>query len=186
MLQELKTERLRLRPFVEEDAHRIALLMNNWNVVHWMAVVPWPYTLNDANEFLERQAARDEAGFSLAIDNGDGIIGNIAVHTPKPEFSAAEEGTLEIGYWLGEPYWGQGYATEAVEAALTHAFDGLGAKRLVAGVATENPASAKVLEKLGFGTIGTGDFFCRPQDKRVAATLFALTRGRWRALQAVG
>ncbi|MGB0922606.1 MAG: GNAT family N-acetyltransferase [Alphaproteobacteria bacterium] len=186
MLQELKTDRLILRPFRDGDAHNIAMLMNNWNVAKWLAVVPWPYTLEDADEFLERRETKTGPGFSLAIDNGDGLVGVMAVHTPNPDWGIEDVNTLEIGYWLGEPHWGQGYVTEAGRAALTHAFEALGVKRLVAGAITENAGSCNVLTKLGFEQTGTGDFYCRPQDKRVPSTQFDLTRARWRTLQAIG
>ncbi len=186
MSLELKTDRLRLRPFQEGDAHRIAMLMDNWNVAQWLAVVPWPYTLEDADEFLERQRTKDDPGFNLALDNGAGLIGVMGIHAPNPEWGIEDSSTLELGYWLGEPYWGQGYASEAGRTALTHAFEVLGAKRIVAGAITENAGSRKILEKLGFDETGHGDFFCRPRNERVASAQYDLTRGRWRALQVIG
>ena len=108
MLEELKTERLLLRPLAPADAERLTGLANNWNVAAMLARMPYPYSLDMAEGWIARQAAQRADGeeFAYAVTNGDGFIGCCGVQSHA-------DGTHEIGYWIGEPYWNRGYASEA-------------------------------------------------------------------------
>ena len=117
----------------------------------------------------------------------------------EPHSSSRREGELigccgvdlrddgpEIGYWLGVPYWGRGYATEAVRALIDHAFDDLRHETLQAGARVSNPASRRVLEKCGFQWTGVGLSRIRAINSAAPADRFRLDRGLWASLKSWG
>jgi RimJ/RimL family protein N-acetyltransferase len=141
----ISTPRLRLRPLKSADARRIARLANDPGVVRMVSRMPEPYALADAEAFLAHvQDADPRREQVFAVDRpGEGQIGMLGFHP-------GDLGRTELGYWLGRPHWGQGYATEAVAAALAWARDGWGRRMIVAGHFEDNPASGGVLCKAGF------------------------------------
>jgi RimJ/RimL family protein N-acetyltransferase len=141
----ITTARLRLRAPRADDAGRMAELANDFDVARMTTTIPHPYTRAHAKEFLKRQAATDRAREAVfAIEHPrDGFVGVLGFH---PKQAAAPE----VGYWIGRPYWGQGYATEAAKAALDWAGSGWGKRLVVSGHFADNPASGRVLEKAGF------------------------------------
>ena len=92
----------------------------------------------------------------------------------------------ELGYWLGVPFWGQGYATEAARAVIDHAFADLGYEHLLAGARVSNPASRRVLEKCGFQWTGVGLTRIRALASSAPIDRFRLERGIWRSLKSWG
>ncbi len=142
------TERLLLRPGWTEDAPVLHAAINDEAVTMKLARVPWPYALEDAQNFLALPRAPGEASF-LIFDRhkgSAGLIGGIGIHD--------QDGEPEIGYWIARDHWGKGYATEAGRAVIQIARHTLRYKRLVSGHFADNPASGKVLRKLGFRTTG--------------------------------
>lgn len=141
----IATTRLTLREPRWDDAARLAELANDFDVVRMTTGMPFPYTLQDADGFLRRMQARDRAREAVfAIDHADeGVVGVLGFHPTEPR-------APEVGYWIGRPYWGQGYATEAATAALDWARAGWGRRLVVSGHFADNPASGRVLEKAGF------------------------------------
>ena len=144
-LEAITTERLRLREPRHDDAMPLAALANDFDVARMTTSMPFPYTRADADDFLERLAARDKSREAVfAIDHADeGPIGVIGFH-PK------EGAAPEIGYWIGRPYWGRGLATEAVGAAVAWADRAWAQRWVIAGHFADNPASGRVLDKAGF------------------------------------
>lgn len=144
----IETARLALVPPVPAHAPAIARLANNRNVHRWLARLPFPYSLEDARRFIE-EIAPGESEHCFAIVRREGeVIGVVGLH-----FAAGL--APELGYWLGEPYWGRGYASEAAAAVVAAA--------RIAGFATlrsralaSNGRSRRVLRKLGFAEIGAG------------------------------
>jgi RimJ/RimL family protein N-acetyltransferase len=133
-----------------EDAPAVQKAIADEAVVRSLASVPWPYALADAEAFLARD--RDPLEPSLLIllrcARGDPeLIGGIGI-------GRRSEGGLELGYWLARAHWGRGYATEAGLAVIAGARDSLRLERLVSGHFLDNPASGRVLEKLGFRPTG--------------------------------
>src|SRR5207253_4000228 len=113
------------------------------------AQAPWPYTLADAETFLMRERhPREPTCLIFLRSDGAPILAGAAGFGPAPE------GELEFGYWIARPYWGRGIATEAGAALIANARDSLRLPRLVAGHFTDNPASGRVLEELGFRPTG--------------------------------
>lgn len=145
-----RTPRLLLRPGWREDAPQLAATIADERIVCNLAQAPWPYGLSDAEGFLTRERGPHEASclIFLRTDDAPKLIGGIGFG----RMPGRDE--LEFGYWLARPHWGQGYATEAGRALVANARESLRIKRLVAGHFIDNPASGRVLAKLGFRPTG--------------------------------
>ena len=144
-----RTERLLLRPGWTEDAPALFRAIADERIGRNLATAPWPYRLSDAEAFLMRDRPADNAACLIFL-RGEGalcLVGGIG-------FARTPEHDIEFGYWIARPYWGQGIATEAGAALLAYARDSLRLPRLVAGHFTDNPASGRVLRKLGFRPTG--------------------------------
>jgi len=143
-----RTQRLTLRPGWPEDAPALTRAIGHETVVRMLAMVPWPYRLRDAESFLSRERGADEAAFLIFAHDGElpRLVGGIGL--------APDEEGHELGYWLTPSAWGRGYATEAGQAVVAIARHALGLKRLHAGHFVDNPASGRVLRKLGFRPTG--------------------------------
>jgi RimJ/RimL family protein N-acetyltransferase len=142
----LTDENITLREFTSDDKYRLAELANNPKVsVNLRDGFPNPYTLADAENFLEKYAGLDSS-FILAIEYNGEYVGNIGLHKGTDVYRKS----AEIGYFLGEPYWGKGIMTRAVQLICDYGFANLGIVRIHAGIFSFNPASMRVLEKCGF------------------------------------
>ena len=151
----IEGDRIALRSPDVRDGARLATLAADFEVARNLARMPHPYSLADAEGFLDRVAhKRRPDDCALFIDHAeDGLIGCIGFHH--------EPGGLwpEFGYWIARGHWGRGYATEAAGLALGWAAE-QGVKAAMAGHFLDNPASGRVLEKAGF--LYTGDVTARP------------------------
>ncbi|HEV2816233.1 MAG TPA: GNAT family N-acetyltransferase [Allosphingosinicella sp.] len=145
-----RTERLLLRPGWSEDAPALVRAIADERIVRMLALVPWPYTLADAEAFLARERGPRDVACLIFLREGGGprLVGGIGFGR-KPG-----DAEPEFGYWIARPYWGRGFATEAGAALIANARDTLRLKRLDAGHFTDNPASGRVLAKLGFRPTG--------------------------------
>ncbi len=141
----IATARLALRAPRLDDAARLAELANDFDVARMTTGMPHPYTRDHADDFLRRMEARDRVRETVfAIEHPrDGFVGVLGFHPKDPP-------APEVGYWIGRPFWGRGYATEATNAALGWASGGWGKRLVTAGHFADNPASGRVLEKAGF------------------------------------
>ncbi len=121
-------------------------LLNNENVTKWLLVIPFPYTVKDAEDFIQRCAEYRNTGqdYLFAIENDGVHIGGIGIHLKGSHHKG------ELGYWLGEQYWHKGYMTQAISKMSDFAFNKLNLKRLYAGIFENNIASEKLLLKCGF------------------------------------
>jgi 8-oxo-dGTP diphosphatase len=152
----LKTERLTLRPLVPEDAEALHRLVNDWEITRNLAVVPFPYPRELADEWIEstRRSLTEGGGYQLAITGREGdeeiIVGVVGLRID------AQSRIGRLGYWVGRRFWGHGVATEAAGKLAHWALANLDLDRLEAGVITDNPASAGVLRRIGFRQIGEG------------------------------
>jgi RimJ/RimL family protein N-acetyltransferase len=143
-----RTERLLLRPGWAEDAPTLARAIADEQVVRNLATAPWPFALEDAEAFLA--APRDPAMPSFLITqrtDGDPIVVGACGLGRRPS------GAVELGYWIARQHWGKGFATEAGRALIDIA-RALRLPRLEASHFLDNPASGRVLEKLGFVPTG--------------------------------
>jgi RimJ/RimL family protein N-acetyltransferase len=175
----LETERLVLRAPCASDAPAVAALINDRRIAENTARIPHPYSLADAQAFFA-DANRQDGEFALLITLVDGeIVGGCGL-------SLQGGGDPEIGYWLGLPYWGRGYATEAAHALVDHAFGTLAFERLTGGARVSNPASRRVLEKCGFQWTGVVLTRIKALGSSAPIDRFRLDRGLWASLKRWG
>jgi RimJ/RimL family protein N-acetyltransferase len=150
------TDRLILRGPAADDAAPLAGLANDPGVAGMLSAMPHPYGLADAEVFLEK-AARPRGrsgGATFAVEHRQlGLMGALG-------FEEKEPGRLEVGYWLGRPFWGRGYATEALAGALRWVKSDWRRNVVWAGHFADNRASGQVLVKAGF--LYTGEVVARP------------------------
>lgn len=145
-----RTTRLLLRPGWSQDAPALFRTIADERIVRNLATAPWPYRPEDAEAWLatERKASEPTVLIFRCTEAAPELIGAIG-------FGRRPTGEMEFGYWIARRHWGRGYATEAGRALLATARLGLRVKRLDAGHFLDNPASGRVLEKLGFKPTGT-------------------------------
>ncbi len=174
----IDTERLILRCPVPADAERISLLLGNWNVAHWVVRVPYPFRPEHAAAWIARSAEERAAGigwpYLVTLREGGTMIGSMDLSIEGDSTAGA------LGYWLGEDYWGQGYASEAAAAMIGFAFDMLKLSEVSANALPDNRRSIRVLEKAGMRHVGS-----QVEDTiergRVDTELFSIKRSAWRA-----
>ncbi len=147
----LITIRLILRQVTNLDIEDIVENINNIKVSKWLLVVPYPYKKKDALSWIDHQKKelnkkpRDSYQFGIELKEEEKIIGGIGLNKVN-----RKQGTAEVGYWIGEKYWRNGYGSEALKVILDYAFKKLKLRRIEAEIFEGNPSSGKLLEKLGF------------------------------------
>lgn len=149
----LETGRLLLRPFRADDASAVQRHLSEWEVAQTTAAVPYPYPPGAAAEWIAGLGPRHEAGEVLAVAatrRDDGVLVGAVELRPGGRGHRAD-----LGYWIGRPYWGRGYATEAAGAVVRWAFDVLRLHRVHASAFARNPASGAVLRRIGMRWEGT-------------------------------
>jgi RimJ/RimL family protein N-acetyltransferase len=143
----LETARLLLRPLTLADAPTIQRLAGAREIAATTLLIPHPYPDGAAEEWISGQQERFDQGAELVLGielrEGAVLCGAIGLKL-EPAHARAE-----LGYWIGVPWWGRGYCTEAAAALLEHAFTALGLRRVFAVHFAGNPASGRVLRKLG-------------------------------------
>jgi len=142
----IQTDHITLRSFNQEDQSRLAELCNNQKI--WSNVrdfFPSPYTAQNAAEFIAL-CSQEIPQTTFAIEFKGELAGCIGLTKQVDVYRL----TAELGYWIGEPYWGLGIATKAVELVTAYGFEKLGLVRLYSGVFDFNKASQRVLEKAGY------------------------------------
>ena len=143
----IRSERLFLRPGWPEDWEEVLARIGDEGVVRNLASAPWPYTADDAKRFLSLPDEPRLPRFLVTLPGSDGarLVGSIGL--------MRDGGDTELGYWIARDFWGQGYATEATRAVLGLA-RALGHCRVKAHHFIDNPASGRVLRKVGFRPTG--------------------------------
>ncbi len=169
--------RLVLRPLRESDAAAIFALFNDWDVMRWLSSPPWPYTRADAEAFVRAvlDPANDTAEVAFAITLQDRLIGTIGLRRRSASNLQSEAG-LNVGYWLGTPYWRHGYMTETLRALVNHVFALSAADAIFCGAFADNRGSLRVQEKAGFMPAGETMLFSRPNGRELAHVNTVLTR----------
>ncbi|MCP4703417.1 MAG: GNAT family N-acetyltransferase [candidate division Zixibacteria bacterium] len=142
----LKTERLVLRPFSLDDAPQVQKLAGDKEIARTTLLIPHPYKDSDAKEWIsthEPMLKEDKSvTYAVILAETDDLIGAIGLTLSKIYEHA------ELGYWIGVPFWGKGYCTEAAKVTLKFGFENLKLHRIFAHHMTNNPASGKVMEKI--------------------------------------
>jgi len=165
---EIKTERLVLCDLRETDAPALAKAANNYEVVRWLSLLPYPYTIEDAKWFISSIKERPNQAYGVFYE--DQLVGVISI-----------EGMQELGYWFAQEAWGKGFATEAAIALVNAHFAKPDACDLLSGYITENMGSARVQEKLGFEITGRKSVK-RKYFGETELVQTVLTRERWLSL----
>lgn len=176
-IPELRTKRLVLRPFRASDIPDLVRLAGAREVAATTARIPHPYTEADARHFLEHLEKDKDFGYAFAITllaSGE-LVGAVGLHP------ATGQPRAELGYWIGVPYWGNGYATEAAEAVVAFGFESLKLHRIFAGYFRGNDASRRVLEKLGFSDEGCSREHVEKWGKFLDLQNYAILAPEWQA-----
>lgn len=173
----LTTRRLTLSPLTPMHAPPLFALLHDWDVVRMLAEVPWPLTLADVQSHAARQAEPSAAGVEFAIMAGSNPIGVCGVK--KPGSGEPPRLMPRLGYWIGQPFWNRGCATEAIAALVEYSFRSFPQDVIGAGAFRDNPASRRVLEKLGFEEAGLYELHCRSRAALVSTVDMHLRRAAW-------
>lgn len=177
----IETARLVMRAPAKRDLDGIVKLANNARIAEMTATVPHPYTHADAEAWLGKVSSG--RGYSLVLyTNGEKrVLVGVAGFGHR-----GEERNPEIGYWIGEPFWRQGFATEAARALIDHAFSETEIDALSASCRIQNDASRRVIEKCGFSWASTGLNQIKALGASVPVDRFVLSRRTWESLRAWG
>lgn len=147
----LETKRLILRPYKLSDAGQVISLAGDSRVSDTTLNIPHPYTIHMAREWISthKNEWKKRTGLVYAVTekNTGQLLGTVSL-------VEINESNAELGYWLGFPYWGNGYCSEAVKALIEHAFSVLNLSFLYAEHLTSNPASGRVMIKNGMQSLG--------------------------------
>ena len=140
-------EAIRIRPWQLSDKPALLRYADNRNVwINHTDIFPHPYTADDADRWLWRCGSEQKPQTNFAIDLAGEAIGGTGIELKKDVYRKS----ASIGYWVGEPFWGRGFATRALCLMTDYAFANFDINRLQAGVFEWNPASMRVLEKAGY------------------------------------
>jgi RimJ/RimL family protein N-acetyltransferase len=156
----LTTKRLILRPFALSDAHTVQRLAGDRKIAATTLNIPHPYEDGVAEAWIESQQEQFERGelvsFAVVLGERTGdslietaLVGSIGLHISQKHARA------ELGYWIGVPYWNQGYCTEAARAVVRYGIQTLGLNRIQSRHLVRNPASGRVMQKIGMRYEGT-------------------------------
>jgi len=167
----LTTDRLSLRPRAMADAEQIAALIGDYDVARMLYSVPYPYTLEDAREWVSGSLGKP-GDLTWVLDDGTGAVGVASLNN----FDGIKR---TLGFWLGKPYWGRGFMSEVVRTVITWAFDEGGLDRIESSAFMDNIASRRLHAKFGF-TEGEGALLDAPARGEPAPTVtFSLSREDW-------
>lgn len=149
----LRTDRLVLRPFTGADAGALHAIVSDREIAYNTASIPHPYPEGMAQEWIAGQPGRWERGdavvFAVTVADGGELAAAVGLDMEPPHRRA------ELGYWVARPFWNQGFASEAARAVVAWGFRELGLNRVGAMHYTRNPASGRVLRKIGMRHEGT-------------------------------
>jgi len=149
---EINTDRLLLRRFSLADAAEVRRLANNYAVAGATLEMPYPYEPGTAENWIgshrRKWQFRDSAAYAVTLAETDVLLGAVSL-------TWINRSMAELGYWIGEPYWGNGYCSEAVRALIGFAFEQLDIDRIIAEHWRRNPASGRVMEKAGMRRFGS-------------------------------
>lgn len=185
----LAGERLTLRAFTQDDAPAVAALCNDRRIYDTTLAIPHPYGEGDASAWIGSHGAEASAGrgFDWAITTAEGgvLVGAIGLRISRLRQTA------EVGYWVGPSFWGRGYATEALREVMAWAFvhaphpGGPGVARVFADHLVQNPASGRVLQKVGMLLVGETPSAAVKDGRPVDTRLYGISRAQWRAAGAL-
>jgi 8-oxo-dGTP diphosphatase len=172
----VETPRLRIRNLRDDDLTDLVALIDNWEVARWVSAVPNPYTEADGRRWIalvrQDHATGRPRRFAIALKMTDCLIGGVGLD------GGTGDGSKEpaLGYWLGQPYWGNGYGGEAVGAVIDYGFRTLGLQTIRAYTDPSNVASQKVLRYCGLRNVGDIELIKPTRQGATRAPLFRVSR----------
>ena len=166
----LETERLILRPWAESDIPELVPLIGAREIAATTLRIPHPYREEHAREFLRSVGNENEQRLSIRLRSDGRLCGGVGLHPNRAHYHA------ELGYWLGVPFWGKGYATEAARAMVRYGFEQIKLHRIFASHFEGNLASTRVLEKLGMRHEGCQRQHILKWGKFIDLQLYAILR----------
>jgi ribosomal-protein-alanine N-acetyltransferase len=169
----LETARLRLRPYRNADIAELLPLIGTREVAATTLRIPYPYAERDARDFFALLQGTRKIWLAITLRSDGRQIGGIGLTVDDQHQHA------ELGYWLGAPHWGQGYATEAAREMLRYGFEDLRLHRVFASHFKHNPASGRILAKLGMRYEGCQREHLRKWDEFVDSELYGMLRREW-------
>lgn len=173
----LHTQRLDLRPFRLSDAAEVQRLAGDRAIADTALNIPHPYVDGVAEEWISTHQPRFEAGelvsFAISLRQTGELIGAIGL-VVNQRFQRAE-----LGYWIGKPYWNQGYCTEAGRAVLEYAFTVLHLHRVHACHLVRNPSSGRVMQKLGMVQEGVARQHVKRWEVYEDLALYGILKSEW-------
>lgn len=174
----LHTQRLVLRRFEPDDAAVVQKLAGDRAIAATTQNIPHPYEVGMAESWIAAHNERlrqGHAAFAIVLRASNDLIGTIGLRIDAGSSKA------ELGYWVGVPYWNNGYATEAARRLVEYGFDSLLLNRIAARHFTRNPASGRVMEKIGMVREGTIRQGALKWDQFEDLELYAILRSDWPA-----
>lgn len=173
----LITRRLVLRPFTLQDAPEVSRLVADRQIAATTLNIPYPYPPGNAEAWIGGHAARFAEGrganFAVTSKSDGALMGSISL-VIFPEHRHAE-----MGYWLGRQFWGQGFATEAARAVLDYGFETVGLHRIYAQHFGTNPASGRVMQKIGMTYEGRRREHVLKWDRFEDSVQYGILRSEW-------
>jgi len=173
----LETERLRIRPYSEADIPELLPLVGERAMAATTLRIAHPYMEQDARSFLELAKEPDKLWLAITLRSNGQQIGGIGLRIEEQHQHA------ELGYWLGVPYWGRGYATEASREVLRYGFGELRLHRIFATHFKHNPASGRSLQKIGMRYEGCRCEHLLTWGEFVDSEMYGVLRRKWEAYE---
>jgi RimJ/RimL family protein N-acetyltransferase len=176
----IETERLRMRAHRDDDLANLVMLAGNWEIARWTGTIPHPYSETDGRAWIASVQQNHATGrprrFAIALKETDRLIGGVGLD------ASAGDGSDEpaLGYWIGQPYWGNGYAREAAAAVIDYGFRRLGLTTIRAYTDPGNTASQQVLRHCGLKNVGEIQLLTPTRHGKRRAPLFRISRAELR------
>lgn len=149
----LQSRRLLLRPFSLDDASTVQELAGDYAIADTTLMIPHPYEDGMAEQWISEHSVKFEEGmlvaFAIVLRETSQLVGAVSLTVDKDQHKA------ELGYWVGKPFWNRGYATEAARLIVEYGFDQLQLNRISSRYLVRNPASGRVMQKIGMVHEGT-------------------------------
>lgn len=174
-MESLQTQRLVLRRPTYDDAAELAILGNNRRITDKLATMPYPYDISDAHFWIDGvNAMQKGAAFIIRLKDTEELVGCCG------SGPVDDKDEIDFGYWIGESFWGNGFASEAGQAVLDHVFNIDRFDVITTDCQCDNQASLRVLEKLGFKQVGYRTRFSVSCGQLVETIKVQLSFNDWR------
>jgi len=180
-LPRLETERLVLRPYTPADAGRVQQMCNDWDIASTTLALPYPYPDGAAEQWISTHAESFQQGkevtLAITLKPGGMVVGSMALSVNK------NHNRGELGYMIAKEHWNHGYCTEAAQAMVQYGFTAIGLNRIQAVHFPRNPASGKVMQKLGMVREGLLRQYARGQERFEDVVIYSMLRTEFEATE---